>query len=63
MAGRPNIIVGKNPVWKVPPGLINTSFVAGSKNVAGAFAKMFISPDCPANSPPTPENQSGMFIT
>lgn len=58
IAGSPNIIVGKNPPWNVPEGLIDPS-----ANTAGAFRKTLISPCCPPKSPPIFVNHRGVLTT
>ena len=62
IAGNPNIIVGKNPDWNVPDGLISTT-PAALTNVAGACANTLMSPCTPPQSAPSPENHRGAFIT
>lgn len=57
IAGNPNIIVGKNPAWNVPEGLISFPIVAG------AFRNIMISPSCPPHEPPTDVNHNGVLIT
>ena len=62
-AGNPNIMIGKNPDWNVPAGLIAVITPLASVKKAGACPKILISPSNPPNDPPTDENHTGKLIT